>query len=179
MGHLRVTANGTEQEQHTALWNNLNHFQLHLATILVLNSYSHSHSHILSLSLSLSLSLIMSLLVSTRPSLSFRSNVYLLLRPTTTTTNTKFPLSSASPTPKPPPLLPTPRVHILHRAPYTSPCTPRAASAAAAHTILHDAGAAGAVLAGAYALVSAFDFLTQRNLIQQVCFFLSFSLYCV
>ncbi|KAK4593062.1 hypothetical protein RGQ29_017277 [Quercus rubra] len=107
----------------------------------------------------------MSLLVSTRPSLSFRSNVYLLLRPTTTTTN--FPLSSASPTPKPPPLLPTPRVHILHRAPYTSPCTPRAASAAAAHTILHDAGAAGAVLAGAYALVSAFDFLTQRNLIQQ------------
>ena len=172
MGHLRVTANGTEQEQHTALWNNLTHFQLHLATILVLNSHSHSHSHILSLSLSL----IMSLLVSTRPSLSFRSNVYLLLRPTTTT---NFPLSSASPTPKPPPLLPTPRVHILHRAPYTSPCTPRAASAAAAHTILHDAGAAGAVLAGAYALVSAFDFLTQRNLIQQVCFFLSFSLYCV
>ena len=172
MGHLRVTANGTEQEQHTALWNNLTHFQLHLATILVLNS----HSHILSLSLSLSL--IMSLLVSTRPSLSFRSNVYLLLRPTTTTT-TNFPLSSASPTPKPPPLLPTPRVHILHRAPYTSPCTPRAASAAAAHTILHDAGAAGAVLAGAYALVSAFDFLTQRNLIQQVCFFLSSSLYCV
>ena len=135
-------------------------------------------SHTLSLSLSLSLSLIMSLLVSTRPSLSFRSNVYLLLRPTTTTT-TNFPLSSASLTPKPPPLLPTPRVHILHRAPYTSPCTPRAASAAAAHTILHDAGAAGAVLAGAYALVSAFDFLTQRNLIQQVCFFLSFSLYCV
>ena len=56
MGHLRVTANGTEQEQHTALWNNLTHFQLHLATILVLNSHSHSHSHILSLSLSLSLS---------------------------------------------------------------------------------------------------------------------------
>ena len=139
-------------------------------------SLSLSLSHTLSLSLSLSLSLIMSLLVSTRPSLSFRSNVYLLLRPTTTT---NFPLSSASPTPKPPPLLPNPRVHILHRAPYTSPCTPRAASAAAAHTILHDAGAAGAVLAGAYALVSAFDFLTQRNLIQQVCFFLSFSLYCV
>ena len=136
-----------------------------------------SLSLLLSHTLSLSLSLIMSLLVSTRPSLSFRSNVYLLLRPTTTTTN--FPLSSASPTPKPPPLLPTPRVHILHRAPYTSPCTPRAASAAAAHTILHDAGAAGAVLAGAYALVSAFDFLTQRNLIQQVCFFLSSSLYCV
>ncbi|XP_030962643.1 probable phytol kinase 1, chloroplastic isoform X1 [Quercus lobata] len=107
----------------------------------------------------------MSLLVSTRPSLSFRSNVYLLRRPNTTT---NLPLSSASLTPKPPPPLPTPRVHILHRAPYTSPCTPRATSAAAAtHTILHDAGVAAAVLAGAYALVSAFDFLTQRNLIQQ------------
>ncbi|XP_050282076.1 probable phytol kinase 1, chloroplastic isoform X1 [Quercus robur] len=107
----------------------------------------------------------MSLLVSTRPTLSFRSNVYLLRRPTTTT---NLPLSSASLTPKPPPPLPNPRVHILHRAPYTSPCTPRATSAAAAaHTIFHDAGAAAAVLAGAYALVSAFDFLTQRNLIQQ------------
>uniref|UniRef100_A0A7N2LEV1 Uncharacterized protein n=1 Tax=Quercus lobata TaxID=97700 RepID=A0A7N2LEV1_QUELO len=116
----------------------------------------------------------MSLLVSTRPSLSFRSNVYLLRRPNTTT---NLPLSSASLTPKPPPPLPTPRVHILHRAPYTSPCTPRATSAAAAtHTILHDAGVAAAVLAGAYALVSAFDFLTQRNLIQQVFFFF---LYCV
>ena len=106
----------------------------------------------------------MSLLVSTGPSLSFRSIVYLLRRPTT-----NFPLSSASLTPKPPPPLPTPRVHILHRAPHASPCTPRAASAAATQTILHDAGAAAAVLAGAYALVSAFDFLTQRNLIQQVC----------
>ncbi|KAL0007867.1 hypothetical protein SO802_009369 [Lithocarpus litseifolius] len=105
----------------------------------------------------------MSLLVSTGPSLSFRSNVYLLRRPTTTT---NLPLSSASLTPKPPPL-PTPRVHILHRAPYAPPCTPRAASAAASNTILHDAGATAAILAGAYALVSAFDFLTQRNLIQQ------------
>ncbi|XP_065634816.1 probable phytol kinase 1, chloroplastic isoform X2 [Quercus suber] len=108
----------------------------------------------------------MSLLVSTGPSLSFRSNVYFLRRPTTTTT-TNLPLSSASLTPKPPPPLPTPRVHTLHRAPYASPCTPRAAYSAAAVTILRDAGAAAAVLAGAYALVSAFDFLTQRNLIQQ------------
>ncbi|KAL0007861.1 hypothetical protein SO802_009363 [Lithocarpus litseifolius] len=109
----------------------------------------------------------MSLLVSTGPSLSLRSHFYLLRRRTTTTiTTTNLPLSSAPLTPKPPPL-PTPRVHILHRAPYAPPCTPRAASAAAANTILHDAGATAAILAGAYALVSTFDFLTQRNFIQQ------------
>lgn len=34
--------------------------------------------------------------------------------------------------------------------------------------LLHDAGAAAAVMGGAYAVVSTFDNLTQRNLIEQV-----------
>ncbi|KAM3733078.1 hypothetical protein ACB098_11G108000 [Castanea mollissima] len=103
----------------------------------------------------------MSLLVSTRPSLSFRLNFNLLRRPT------NLPPSSASLTPKPPPL-PTPPLHIFRRGPYSSPCTPRAATTSAtAYSILRDSGAAAAILAGAYALVSAFDFLTRRNLIEQ------------
>ncbi|GMY23089.1 probable phytol kinase 1, chloroplastic isoform X1 [Fagus crenata] len=111
----------------------------------------------------------MSPLVFSGPSLSLRSHFNLFRRhvctTTTTTTINNLPLSSASFTPKSP--IPIPRVHhlhhhhhILHRAPFAPP-------RAAAADILHDAGATAAIVAGAYALVSAFEFLTQRNLIQQ------------
>lgn len=39
-----------------------------------------------------------------------------------------------------------------------------------APAVLHDSGATVLVVSGAYALVSTFDYLTQRNLIQQVIY---------
>jgi hypothetical protein len=89
---------------------------------------------------------------------------------TTTTTTTEFPLfSSAWLTPK---SAPSVRIHLLHRAPFAPPlrhpssssCIPRAATG----DIIQDAGAAAALIAGAYGLVFIFDFFTQRNLIPKV-----------
>ena len=78
-------------------------------------------------------------------------------------------LFSAWLTPKSAPFV---RIHLLHRAPFAPPlrhpssssCIPRAATG----DIIQDAGAAAALIAGAYGLVFIFDFLTQRNLIPQV-----------
>ncbi|KAE8038719.1 hypothetical protein FH972_011197 [Carpinus fangiana] len=113
----------------------------------------------------------MRLLCRANPSL--RHNPYLVRRhvytTTTTTTTTELPLfSSAWLTPKPAPSV---HLHLLDRAPFvprlrhpsSSSCIPRAATG----DIIQDAGAAAALIAGAYGLVFIFDFLTQRNLIPQ------------
>ncbi|KAF3434122.1 hypothetical protein FNV43_RR25225 [Rhamnella rubrinervis] len=62
------------------------------------------------------------------------------------------------------------RHRFLYRAPQLRPLRPSlspCALRAGAGDLIHDAGATGLVLAGAYALVFIFDNLTQRNLIQQ------------
>lgn len=56
---------------------------------------------------------------------------------------------------------------------------PRAGLSAGAEALLHDAGAAVAILAGGYALVFGFNDLTRREVLQQVSGILAPSLTCM